>query len=42
MSAIALGEKPEPRGRYVRKNASQGETRIHGFFYRESSDGHGH
>lgn len=41
MSAIALGDKPEPRGRYVRKNASQGETRSHGFFYRESSDGHG-
>ena len=41
MSAISLGATAEPRGRYVRKNASQGETRSHGFFYRRDSDSQG-
>jgi hypothetical protein len=38
-SAIALGgPTAEARGRYVRKNASQGETRSHGFFYKPDND----
>lgn len=38
-SAISLGGKAaEARGSYVRKNASQGETRSHGFFYKPESD----
>jgi len=36
-SAIRLGEQPAIAGTYVRKDASQGELRSHGFFYK--SDG---
>jgi hypothetical protein len=36
-TALRLGATVEKAGRYVRPNASQGETRSHGFFYRESS-----
>jgi len=38
-SALSLrGKTAEARGRYVRKNASQGETRSHGFFYKPEDD----
>ena len=33
-SPVRLGEVPEVRDRYSRKNASQGELRSHGFFYK--------
>ncbi len=33
-TAIRLGESPEVAGSYVRKGASQGELRSHGFFYK--------
>lgn len=33
-SPVRLGEKPEVRESYARKNASQGELRSHGFFYK--------
>jgi hypothetical protein len=33
-TAIRLGESPELAGRYTRKDASQGELRSHGFFYK--------
>jgi len=33
-TAIRLGESPEVAGSYVRKGASQGEMRSHGFFYK--------
>jgi hypothetical protein len=40
-SAIYLGEQPAVAGQYIRPNASQGETRSHGFFYKaeESNTG---
>lgn len=40
-SPVALGERAEKRPAYVRKNASQGETRSHGFFYKPDGDGTG-
>lgn len=33
-SAIRLGARPEVVSRYTRRDASQGETRSHGFFYK--------
>ncbi|MBK8995727.1 MAG: beta-propeller domain-containing protein [Myxococcales bacterium] len=33
-SPIALGQRPSVAQRYTRKNASQGELRSHGFFYK--------
>jgi hypothetical protein len=36
-SAIRLGPWPELAGEYVRKGASQGELRSHGFFYKPES-----
>lgn len=33
-SAIRLGQRPEVASRYTRREASQGETRSHGFFYK--------
>ena len=33
-TAIRLGQSPEVRDRYTRKDASQGELRSHGFFYK--------
>ena len=33
-TAIRLGESPEVKDRYTRKEASQGELRSHGFFYK--------
>jgi hypothetical protein len=33
---ISLGETPRARAYYTRKNASQGELRSHGFFYKPS------
>ena len=33
-SAIYLGERPAVAGQYIRQNATQGETRSHGFFYK--------
>jgi hypothetical protein len=32
-TSVRLGRVPSAAGRYVRPNASQGETRSHGFFY---------
>jgi Beta propeller domain len=37
-SAIRLGEWPEIASRYTRKEASQGELRSHGFFYKPDGD----
>jgi hypothetical protein len=37
-SAIRLGQRPEIISRYTRREASQGETRSHGFFYKPDSD----
>lgn len=33
-SPVRLGERPEVKESYARKNASQGELRSHGFFYK--------
>ena len=38
-SPIRLGRTPEVRESYARRNASQGELRSHGFFYKPSGDG---
>lgn len=35
-SPVSLGERPRVRESFVRKNASQGELRSHGFFYKPS------
>ncbi len=40
-TALRLGATVENAGRYTRPNAAQGETRSHGFYYRESSDNDG-
>ncbi len=40
-SAIDLRERPVRRGTYVRKGASQGETRSHGFFFLPDRSGGG-
>jgi len=37
-TSLRLGRVPSAAGRYVRANASQGETRSHGFFY-SAADG---
>jgi hypothetical protein len=37
-TSLRLGRVPSAAGRYVRPNASQGETRSHGFFY-NAADG---
>jgi Beta propeller domain len=37
-SAVRLGEWPEVVSRYTRKEASQGELRSHGFFYKPDGD----
>jgi Beta propeller domain len=37
-SAVRLGEWPELASRYTRKDASQGELRSHGFFYKPDGD----
>ena len=36
-TSVRLGERAEAANRYTRANAAQGETRSHGFFYREQS-----
>lgn len=40
-SAVELDDSPGVAGRYVRRGASQGETRSHGFFYKPESDSSG-
>ena len=35
---VRLGSTPETAGRYTRSNASQGETRSHGFYYRAQNE----
>ena len=40
-SALRLGQWPEIVSRYTRKEASQGELRSHGFFYKPEGDGSG-
>jgi len=40
-SAVRLGRSPEIAGDYVRKNASQGELRSQGFFYKPDGDDYG-
>lgn len=37
-TAIRLGQPPEIVSRFTRKQASQGETRSHGFFYKPDGD----
>jgi len=38
---IKLGDRPDVRAPYVRKNASQGELRSHGFFYKPQDENTG-
>jgi hypothetical protein len=40
-SPIALGQEPRAAESYVRKQASQGELRSHGFFYKPRGEGRG-
>jgi hypothetical protein len=40
-SAVRLGDWPGVAGRYTRKEASQGELRSHGFFYKPDGDDSG-
>ena len=40
-SSLRLGQWPEIVSRYTRKEASQGELRSHGFFYKSDGDGTG-
>lgn len=40
-SSLRLGQWPEIVSRYTRKDASQGELRSHGFFYKPDGDGTG-
>jgi hypothetical protein len=40
-SAVDLAEQPALRGRYLRRNATQGETRSHGFFFQPDERGAG-
>ena len=40
-SSLRLGQWPEIVSRYTRKNASQGELRSHGFFYKPDSENSG-
>ena len=37
-AAIALGEKAKTAGTFVQENANQGETRSHGFFFRQTAE----
>ena len=37
-SSVRLGQSPEIASRYVREEASQGELRSHGFFYKPDGD----
>ena len=38
---VKLGKRPDVKEPYVRKNASQGELRSHGFFYKPDDDNSG-
>ena len=40
-TSVRLGARPETMGRYTRRNASQGETRSHGFYYRAQGSDEG-
>lgn len=40
-SPVKLGDDPTVRPSYIRKQASQGELRSHGFFYKPDSDNSG-
>ncbi len=40
-SPVKLGKRPEVKDPYVRKNASQGELRSHGFFYKPDDENSG-
>lgn len=40
-SSLRLGQSPEVVSRYTRKDASQGELRSHGFFYKPDSNNSG-
>lgn len=40
-TSIRLGESPEVRDQYTRKDASQGELRSHGFFYKPEDSASG-
>ena len=40
-SSLRLGQSPEVVSRYTRKDASQGELRSHGFFYKPDSENSG-
>ncbi|MEZ5307171.1 MAG: beta-propeller domain-containing protein [Pyrinomonadaceae bacterium] len=40
-SPVSLSEKPEVKSGYVRRNASQGELRSHGFFYKPADKQNG-
>lgn len=40
-TAVRLGESPEVRDSYTRKDASQGELRSHGFFYKADGEDSG-
>lgn len=40
-SGVRLGERAELAHRYVRRDAAQGETRTHGFFYRADGEEEG-
>jgi hypothetical protein len=40
-SSLALGDRPMPAGRFSLANASQGEQRTHGFFYRATGERNG-
>ena len=40
-TSIRLGESPEIVSRYTRRDASQGETRSHGFFYKPDDQNNG-
>jgi hypothetical protein len=38
MTSLRLGRYPATAGHYLRRNAAQGETRSHGFFYRPQTE----
>lgn len=40
-TSVSLSGNPSVAGQYVRRNAAQGETRSHGFFYRADDRDHG-
>jgi hypothetical protein len=37
-TSVRLGQAPAARDRYIRLDAAQGETRSHGFFYRQQAE----